>query len=181
MRLETERLVLREFVEDDWRALFAIESQPDVVRYQANDVHDEARSREYVQGIMVCAREVPRLVFDLAITRPGDDTYIGRVGMRRADADPRLGELWFVIAPEHQGHGYVTEAARALVTYAFAELGMHRIHGDCDPRNPASARVMERLGMRREGHLVQNVFLKGEWCDSLIYAVLASEWGHPPR
>lgn len=181
MRLETERLVLREFVEDDWAPLNAIESQPDIVRYQDNDVHDEARSREYVQGILVSAREVPRLVFDLAITRPDDDTYIGRVGMRRDDDDPRLGELWFVLAPEHQGKGYVTEAARALITYAFRELGMHRIYGDCDPRNPASARVMERLGMRREGHLVQNIFIKGEWCDSLLFAVLATEWGLPPR
>ncbi len=176
MRLPTERLVLREFVEDDWAPLYAIESQPDVVRYQSNDVHDEARSREYVQGIMVSAREVPRLVYDLAITRLDDDTYIGRVGMRRNDSDPRLGELWFVLSPEHQGNGYVTEAARALITYAFTELHLHRIHGDCDPRNPSSARVMERLGMRREAHLVQNIFLKGEWCDSVIYAVLASEW-----
>jgi RimJ/RimL family protein N-acetyltransferase len=53
---------------------------------------------------------------------------------------------------------------------------LHRVWGDCDPRNPASARVMERAGMRREGHLVQNVWIKGEWCDSLIFGMLASEW-----
>ena len=58
----------------------------------------------------------------------------------------------------------------------FGQLGMHRLFGDCDPRNAASARLMERLGMRSEAHHVQNLWAKGEWCDSWIYARLASEW-----
>jgi len=176
VRLETERLVLREFVEDDWRALYAMESQPDVVRYQSNDVHDEQRSRTYVTDSIASARAEPRMIFELAITTRGDEAYLGRVGVRRSESDPRLGELWFVVSPAEQGKGYVTEAARALIGHAFAEVGMHRIYGDCDPRNPASARVMEKLGMRREGHLVQNVWIKGEWCDSVLFAILASEW-----
>ncbi|MBL0217714.1 MAG: GNAT family N-acetyltransferase [Myxococcales bacterium] len=173
MRVATERLVLREFVEDDWRTVYAIESQPEVVRYQTNDVYDEAAAREYVQGILVSAREVPRLVFDFAITLDG--VMIGRTGMKRGD-DPRMASLWFEVMPELQGKGYATEAARALLGYAFEEVKLHRVYGDCDPRNPSSARVMEKVGMRREAHLVQNVFIKGEWCDSLMFAMLASEW-----
>ncbi len=175
MKLETERLVLRDIREDDWRALLAIESRPEQVRYQSFDAHTEDTVRAYIARVIAGAREEPRLVYDLAITRDGGE-LLGRAGFRRDASELRVGELWFNVAPELTGQGLATEAARAIVTFAFRELGMHRMFGDCDPRNPASARVMERLGMRREGHHVQNVFLKGEWCDSLIYAVLASEW-----
>jgi ribosomal-protein-alanine N-acetyltransferase len=175
LRLTTERLVLREITATDLRALLAIESRPEQVRYQSFDAHTEDTARAYIAAVMADASASPRLVYDLAITRDGGE-LVGRAGFRRDASDPRLGELWFNVAPELTGQGLATEAARAIVTFAFRELGMHRMWGDCDPRNPASARVMERLGMRREGHHVQNVFLKGEWCDSLIYAVLASEW-----
>lgn len=175
LQLETPRLVLREFREDDWRALHASHSREDVVRYLTIEPMDEDAAREYVQGIMVSARELPRTVWDLAITVKGDDTMVGRVGMKR-DADPRSAMVWFALDPTHHGNGYVTEAVRGLLAHAFDEVKLHRVWGDCDPRNPASARVMERAGMRREGHLVQNVWIKGEWCDSLLFAILASEW-----
>jgi ribosomal-protein-alanine N-acetyltransferase len=175
IRLVTERLVLREITQDDWRALLAIESRPEQVRYQSFEAHTEETVRAYIAAVIADARAEPRLVFDLAISRGGGE-LLGRVGFRRDASDPRVGEIWFNVAPELTGQGLATEATNAIITFAFRELGMHRMWGDCDPRNPASARVMERLGMRREGHHVQNVFLKGEWCDSLIYAVLASEW-----
>ena len=171
--LTTARLVLREFVEDDWAALHAIVSLPEVVRYQTEDVFDEDATRQYLQGIMVSARETPRLVFDFVVMLDG--VLIGRTGMKRGE-DPRIASMWFEIAPVHQGKGYGAEAARALLGYAFEEVRLHRVWGDCDPRNPSSARVMENIGMRREGHFVQNVFIKGEWCDSVIFAMLASEW-----
>lgn len=173
--ISTERLVLREFVEDDWRAMLAIHAQPTVVRWLTFEPMDEAAARAYVQGALACAREVPRVVVELAVTLRSADTLIGRTGFRRGE-DPRTAMLWFTFDPAHQGKGYAVEAARALLGYAFEVLGLHRVWGDCDPRNPASARVMEKLGMRAEGHLVQNFFIKGEWCDSLLFAVLASEW-----
>lgn len=172
--LATERLVLRELVEEDWRAVLAIETA-EVVTYMTQEPATEASAREYVQGSMVCARELPRTVYDLAVTLPDDDTMIGRVGMKRED-DPRVAMIWFVFHPAHQGKGYATEAVGALLAYALDALRLHRVYGDCDPRNHASARVMEKLGMRREAHHVENVWIKGEWCDSVIYGLLAREW-----
>ena len=90
----------------------------------------------------------------------------------------RQAELWFCLAHAAWGRGYATEAVTALVDHGFGALALHRIFGDCDPRNEASAGVMRKLGMRFEGHLRENYFLKGEWCDSHLYAVLASEHGH---
>jgi RimJ/RimL family protein N-acetyltransferase len=71
---------------------------------------------------------------------------------------------------------YPIRTARLLLRLGFEDLGLHRIAARCDARNTASARVMERAGLRREAHLVQSEFVKGEWTDELIYAILRSEW-----
>jgi ribosomal-protein-alanine N-acetyltransferase len=176
VQLATDRLILREFVEDDWRAVHAIESIPDVVRYQTFAARTEDDARVYVQGILVSAREMPRTTIDLAVTVKGDDTLRGRVGMMRNAAELREAMLWFVIGQPDAGKGYATEAACAMLAYAFEELKLHRVYGDCDDRNVSSARVMEKLGMRREAHFIQNVWIKDEWCDSLNFAMLDHEW-----
>jgi RimJ/RimL family protein N-acetyltransferase len=176
LRIETERLVIRELAANDWVALHEVESHPSVNRYQAYDPHTEQRSRELITRAQHEATCEPRVLYDLAVTRRGDDRLLGRGGFRRSGHELRIGELWCVLAPVEHGQGIVTEAARAVIDLAFDRLGMHRLFGDCDPRNMASARLMERLGMRREAHHVQNLWAKGEWCDSWVYAVLASDW-----
>jgi RimJ/RimL family protein N-acetyltransferase len=80
------------------------------------------------------------------------------------------------VHPDHQGRGYATEAAAALLELAFDGFGMHRVIGRLEARNTPSARVLEKLGMRREAHFVENELVKGEWQSELVYAVLAAEW-----
>ena len=92
------------------------------------------------------------------------------------DPEHRQGEIGFMFDPAHQGRGYATEAARALVAYAFEHYGVHRVYGRLEPRNEASARVLEKLGMRREAHLIENEWVKGEWQSEAVYALLAREW-----
>jgi RimJ/RimL family protein N-acetyltransferase len=96
--------------------------------------------------------------------------------LRYASATHQQVEIGYVLHPDAQGQGFATEASRALVDLAFRELDAHRVFGRIDARNLASGRVLERLGMRREAHLVSNEWVKGEWTDEAIYAVLASEW-----
>lgn len=78
--------------------------------------------------------------------------------------------------PEFGGRGYATEAAAVMLRLGFGDLGLHRITGRLDARNTASARVLERLGMRREAHFVQNEIVKGEWTGELVYAMTEDEW-----
>ena len=85
-------------------------------------------------------------------------------------------EVGYVLNPAYYGHGYATEAVGVMLRLGFEDLGLHRIAARCDARNTASARVMERAGLRREAHLVQSEFVKGEWTDELIYAILRREW-----
>lgn len=176
IRLTTKRLVLREIRSEDWVDARVLDSDPIVVRYQSNDVVDEAATREFLAKSIAAQAESPRKVFDLAVTEVGDDRYLGRCGLAIRRVEHKEAELWFNLRRDRWGTGIATEATGALLDFAFGELGLHRVYGDCDPRNVGSARVMEKLGFKREAHLRENWWLKGEWCDSLIYAVLEQEW-----
>jgi RimJ/RimL family protein N-acetyltransferase len=68
-----------------------------------------------------------------------------------------------------------------MLDFGFGTLGLHRVWGDCDPRNEASVRVQRKLGMRQEAHFRENALIKGEWVDSLIHAILDREWAARPR
>jgi RimJ/RimL family protein N-acetyltransferase len=102
--------------------------------------------------------------------------HVGEVSLFVQNAAHRGGEIGFVFHPEFHGRGYAAEASAQLLRLGFEELGLHRVIGRCDARNTASAKVMERLGMRREAHFRQNELVKGEWTDELVYAMLADEW-----
>jgi RimJ/RimL family protein N-acetyltransferase len=173
--LKTRRLALREVAETDLAAIHAYESDPAAVRYTLHGVRTLEEIRDDVRRSVAACHEEPRLLFDLAMTLAGDNRLIGRCGFRRSLPDPRVADLWFMANPRWWGQGYVTEAMTELIRYGFSDLGLHRFQGDCDPRNAASARVMEKLGMVREGHLRENVFAQGEWCDSWVYGILRPE------
>lgn len=176
IRLETPRLVLREVRAEDWPDARALDADPQVVRFQSNDVLDEAGTRKYLEELIAAAQASPRRVFGLAITLEGEDRLIGHVGLRMDRPEHREAMIWFNLRRDRWGQGIATEAVTGLIAFCFDRLGLHRVWGDCDPRNLASARVMEKLGMRREAHFRENWWLKGEWCDSWIYAVLEHEW-----
>ena len=93
----------------------------------------------------------------------------------------RQGELGFVFNPAHHGNGYAAEAARVILELGFEDCDLHRIYGRCDPRNVGSCKLLERLGMRLEGHFVQNERYKGEWADQRVYALLQEEWRSAPH
>ncbi len=175
--IDTARLRLRPYTPDDLDALHAIQSRPDVMRY----LYGEPRSREEVRDVLatrVChptiEREGDRLF--LAMERRDSGTVIGDVSLHWLSAEHRQGEIGFVLHPDHHGRGYGREAATEMLRLGFAGLGLHRIIGRCDARNDASARLLERLGMRREAHFRENEIFKGAWGDEYVYAMLAAEW-----
>lgn len=172
----TERLLLRDFTPDDWRALHDVESRAEVARYQSFEPRTVAESRAYVAGACEEAKKETREIYDLAVKLVSEDRLIGRCGLGLTDPDLGEGMLWFTMHPAYWRRGYATEAAHGLVDFGFRELRLHRIWADCDPANVASIRVLEKLGMQREGHLRENTWLKGAWVDSLIFAILAREW-----
>jgi len=175
--LAGQRVVLRRFRPQDVAEFVAYRSNTEVARYQGWDAPYPAEAGErFIRQMMTAHPDTPGEWFQFAVALRATGPLIGDcAAMPRAD-DPRQCEIGFTIAPAHQGHGYATEAARLLVGYLFGPRAKHRITASCDARNTASAAVLERLGMRREGHLRESTWAKGEWTDDLLYGLLRREW-----
>lgn len=180
--IETERLTVRPFRADDFDALYAIQSRPDVTRYLYWEPRDEREVRDAL-AMRIAQTELTEAGqwVNLAVVVRDTGVLVGDVFLRWASSEHRSGEIGYVIHPDHRGHGYATEAAAAMLRLAFTELKLHRVAGCIDARNKASASVLERLGMRREAELVENEFVKGEWTSEVIYAILDREWAVASR
>jgi RimJ/RimL family protein N-acetyltransferase len=175
--IETERLRLRPFERGDLDELVPIHGHPDVVRYLYWDVRTRAELESVLAGkIERAALERPGDAVDVAVRLLDGGALVGGVSLSWSDSPHRQGEIGYIFHPGHAGRGYATEAAWEMLRIGFEELGLHRIAGRLDARNAASARVLERLGMRREAHLRENELVKGEWTDELVYALLEDEW-----
>ena len=175
--LTTERLRLRPFEERDVDAVYAMESRPDVMRY----LYWEPRTFDEARAAL--DRRVKKTSLDgdagalrLAVVNRASGELIGDYSLALRSRPDRQGEIGFMFHPDHHGHGYAAEAGQAVLELGFETYDLHRIFGSCDARNTASARLMERLGMRLEATLRESEFVKGTWCDELIYAILADEW-----
>ncbi|MBF8194110.1 GNAT family N-acetyltransferase [Nonomuraea sp. K274] len=175
--ITTTRLHLRPFTPGDLDALHAYESRPDVARHLTWEPRDRDTSSTYLD------KKITRTelhdegdALDIAITLRATGTLIGNCVLIWTSRRHRQGEIGYVLHPDHHGHGYATEAAREMLRLGFDDLHLHRITGRLDARNTASARVLEKLHMRREATLVDNEHLKGEWTSETIYAILEHEW-----
>jgi RimJ/RimL family protein N-acetyltransferase len=175
--IETARLTLRSFTEDDLDDLYAYHSRPDVARY----LHWEAR--DLAQARQALAEQCQETTLDdeddwltFAVVWREVGRVVGEVGLKLVSREHRQGETGFIFNPDYQGRGLATEAAERMLAIGFDGLGWHRITGCCDARNRASARLMERIGMRREAHLRHSEIVKGEWADELVFAILDHEW-----
>ena len=174
--LESDRLTIRPLHPDDLARHLVIYSNPDVVRYLYEEPFELEAARQHLNRR--CSVDLPSegSWINLGVEVRGDGVLIGEVGLALLSVVHAHCEIGYVFDPAYGGNGFATEASAVMVELAFSELGAHRVSGRLDARNDASARVLERLGMRREGHLVENEFVKGEWTDEAIYAVLKDEW-----
>lgn len=184
MILKTDRLLLREFEDDDWPSVLAYQADPRYLRYSPWTRRTEADAREFVATFIAWQHEVPRTKFQCAIVLQAGQQLIGTCGIRLARpvehlkdrSTPWGADIGYELDSRFWGHGYATEAVRALLAFGFIKLGLHRISAYCLAENTASIRLLERVGMRREGHLRENEWQQGRWHDTLIYAILAQEW-----
>jgi RimJ/RimL family protein N-acetyltransferase len=172
--LETSRVRLRHLAPGDFAAVHAIESRPEVTRWLYWEPRTEAEVREALERRIARARDAPQTGVTIAAEVLATGLLVGYVSLT-VEPD-RQGEIGFIFHPDHQGRGYATEAGASVLRVAFEAYDLHRVYGRLEARNAASARVLEKLGMRREAHLIENEWVKGEWQSELVYALLAREW-----
>ncbi|MCC4248963.1 MULTISPECIES: GNAT family N-acetyltransferase [Microbacterium] len=172
-----ERVRLRPLVDTDVEAMVAYRGDPDVCRFLPFEPQsaDDIRKRiGYLFGGTSIEGERGGVV--LAIEQLDDAAVIGDVVLFRLDAASGSAEIGWVMSPAAAGRGLATEAVRALVDTAFSVYGLRRLVARIDADNVRSIALAERIGMRREAHLVENEWFKGRWSDEVDYAVLAREW-----
>jgi RimJ/RimL family protein N-acetyltransferase len=174
--IRTKRLVLRDFEETDWKAVYHYASDLEVVRYMDWGPNTEEETKSFIQRAITHQKEQPRRTYTLAIVLKSDNTLIGGCGIYVSNPDNKEGWIGYCLNRDFWGQGYATETAEALLKFGFDQLKLHRIFATCDPANIASASVLEKIGMKREGHLREHKWAKGKWHDSLLYALLDHEW-----
>lgn len=179
--IRTERLLLRPLTEADTDDVFAYQSLPDVVQYLPWPVRDREESREHTvkrAGFTRLADNNDAIILGAEQVGPNGEPgpVIGDMSIILRSAVNAQVAIGWVFHPSRQGRGYATEAARAVLEFAFTEIGAHRVFAELDPRNAASVGLCQRLGMRLEGIFVENEIFKGEWADLAVYALLDREW-----
>ncbi|MEV5962362.1 GNAT family N-acetyltransferase [Kribbella sp. NPDC051952] len=175
--LRTERLELRPHRREDLDDLYAFHSRPEVVRYTPWPVRNREETRAALEKKLVQGELTePGQWLVLAIELRETGTVIGEVLLKWASEADRQGEIGFALHTDYQGKGLAAEAAREVLRLGFEDLELHRIVAILDDRNAPSAQLLERLGMRREGHHIHAMHFKGEWANEFVYALLKDEW-----
>jgi len=177
-RLETKRLILRSFTEEDLVTLTAYRSDPEVARFQSWDApYSDAQAQAMLARMRSSEPGTPGTWYQVAIELKSTGVLVGDCAFCVQDEDPPAqAEIGYSIATAHQHRGYATEAVTRLLEHLFATLKLHRVHASCDAENLASARLLERLGMREEGHFIESAWFKGRWTSELHFAMLLREW-----
>lgn len=173
--LRTARLLLRPVADGDVEALWALHSDARVLRYwDSPPWTDRARADRFVARSRAMAAEGSGI--RLAVAPAGDRTLIGWCSLSRWSPDHRSAAIGYCFAEQAWGRGYATEAAHALLGWAFDTLDLNRVQAETDTRNLASARVLEKLGFTLEGTLREDCVVDGDGSDSWVYGLLRREW-----
>ncbi len=172
---DTGTVFLRDLQEDDVPAVYQMLSKEEVVRFTLFPVFTAERAQEFVAYcIKLSEEEAPSQLIQAVVLRPGE-RFAGLCGLV---LKPRFeeAEAWYALDVPYWGQGCATAAAHLLLQMGFEQYALHRIWATCMPENPASARVLEKNGFRREGYLREALKIQGDWRDVYLYAILRREW-----
>ena len=178
--LETDRLLLRRFTEADLDAFLAYRNDPEVAKWQGWSVpYPREKAVEFIEEMKNRDPNEPGGWLQIAIVTKSENEFIGDAAFFVKKDDNRQAYIGCTIMQKHWRKGYGVEATRRLLAYLFDERDMHRVIAETDVENAASWNTLERIGFRREAHLIENIWFKGAWASEYHYAMLESEWKSP--
>lgn len=173
--ITTSRLQLRWMDRADAAATFALFSNPEVTRYWSTPPWtDIAHADAFIEQTLADYSNGSGIRFAVLLQETGE--MIGSIKLYDIFASNRRCDLGYALLPSHWGKGYIGEALGAVIDYAFSDLDLNRIEADIDPRNEASAKVLERLAFVKEGYMRERWIVNGEVCDTAFYGLLRREW-----
>lgn len=175
-KIETPRLILNKLRADDEVALFSYRSDPEVARYQGWKPSTLAEAADFIAKQTSVDFGVPESWYQLAIRDRESGELVGDLGIHFPETKDDAIEFGLSLVPKQQGKGIAREVMRAAISRAFGSWGYRRIVGSVDPRNLPSVALVKTLGFRLEAHHVESLYLRGEWVDDMIFALLAREW-----
>lgn len=175
--LETERLILRPFEIGDAERFAAYRSDPAIAQYQYwNPPLSLADAMHFIKTMQALQPATPGEWYQIAIQPKNLDHLVGDCAFCVLPEDGQQAEFGITLAGEYQRRGYAGEAIARLIRYLFADLLLHRVRAICHVDNHSSARLLERVGMRREGHFIDHHWFKDRWVSEYWYGLLRSEW-----
>ena len=175
--LESARLRLRRFADRDLLPFLAYLNDPFVARYQTWESYTEQQARDVIERQKNLTPGLSGQWFTFALELKETEALVGHIALK-TEEDNRQAEIGFTLSREYHGKGLAFEAASRVLDYVFLNLEMHRVKAITDCENHRSVALLSRLGMRREGHFIQNIWFKGKWGDEYLYAILREEWLH---
>ena len=176
INLETERLWLREFKWKDVSNIHKLHSIPEVARFNTLGIPKEIReTRDHISFAIEDQEKVERRIYSWCILHPDSQEFMGEAGMSLAPQRYRKGEIHYSLLPEFWGKGYATELAKGIISFGFEALNLHRIEAGVAVDNEQSIRVLEKVGMQKEGRKRKILPLSSGWSDNFTYAILEDD------
>ncbi|WP_054957322.1 GNAT family N-acetyltransferase [Paenibacillus dakarensis] len=173
MQIETSRLIIREFIKEDWIDVHKYASDPKVTEYMLWGPNNEEETKSYVSQQLDKQQSINRTDFEIAVVLKETNQLIGGCGIYLAEKNAEMG---YCFNSEYWGKGYASEASRALLKLAFETFNIHRVYATCRPENIGSAKVLRKVGMKMEGHLREHIWAKSKYHDSYLFSILESEY-----
>lgn len=171
MHIKTNRLLIRNFENNDWQAVHEYTSDCRVMKYIPEGVFTENDTKDFIK------KNVGDSAEKFAVVLRDENLVIGHIVFHKYFGDHTY-EIGWVFNPKYYNHGYASEAAQGILKFGFEDMHLHRVIATCQPENIASSRVMEKIGMRKEGYFQKCIPAGNEWWDEYYYAILKEEWIH---
>jgi RimJ/RimL family protein N-acetyltransferase len=174
--LTTNRLLIRDFTENDWPTVLAYQSHPDYLKYTSWESRTPTDVQNFIRLFIGWKNQIPRIKYQMAVVLPDTHEVIGCCGIRKNSSDAIEADIGYELNPAYWGNGYATEIVNRLLEFGFNELKLHRIWSFCIAENTASRRVLEKTGFKKEGLCRENDYFKGRYWNTLIFGILKKEW-----
>lgn len=172
MNIETSRLIIRDFILEDWINVHSYASNPKVTEYMLWGPNNETETKSYVNQQLEKQQANDRTDFEFAVILKDTNQFIGGCGIYIKELNAEIG---YCFNADYWGNGYASEASKALLRLAFEEFKVHRVYATCRPGNMGSAKVLSKIGMKKEGHLREHIWAKGKFHDSYLFSILESD------